>query len=203
MGDYVCILYGCSVPVILRKFGFKIPAVFNDGMVSDLKYIVGCVQQSYHQHLSWREVFRAKRTEDRVTYEAWEAVKRVAFAKDKPWGLYWQLARASYIRVHEFRAWVLRKYLLRKEFFQDPARKEQIDAIMREYVNKLLSSIHEIVGTLSDEQKMINLQVYKQATVDEDRLVAKSLGQRVVASTLSNFEVHDGNLGEDFSDDKS
>ncbi|KAF2240006.1 HET-domain-containing protein, partial [Viridothelium virens] len=84
-GDLVCILYGCSVPVILRKNGPKNPGVLDIEMEWELKYLAERAAGYYSNHLVKREKFRSKRMEDDEHYMKWERAKREMWKGDKRW----------------------------------------------------------------------------------------------------------------------
>ena len=204
-GDFVCILYGCSVPVVLRKSERKTPAVIRDEMQAELKYIVHHVEQSYYTHLRRREVFREKRTEDRKKYELWEKEKREAFCKDKAWSSYWRLYRAGIIAIHKYRAWVLKNYVTQREICENAKRKQEIIAVMRDCVNVLLSKVQEIARSLSEQQKKIKQSGMEQVAMEETKLVVQRL--RLTATEVPKPEhagsgVDHGSLWDKFSADE-
>ncbi|KAF7511417.1 hypothetical protein GJ744_004606 [Endocarpon pusillum] len=141
--DLVCILYGCSVPVALRRHGPKKQIVMNCEMKSELRYIVDYVVQSYRTHLARREIFRGKREKDKAEYRKWEFTKRKKWKEDEKWKKQWQLVRAGLVRIHEFSAWVTKKQAIVLKNAEDFKRAEDI---MRNYVHILLPRIYEVAA---------------------------------------------------------
>ena len=145
-GDLVCILYGCSVPVALRRHGPKKQSVMNCEMRSELQYIVNYVVQSYRTHLARREIFRDKREKDKAEYRKWELTKRKEWKEDEKWNKQWQLVRAGLVRIHEFRAWVTKKRAIDLEKTGHVMCAEGAIYTMRNYVHILLPQIYEIAA---------------------------------------------------------
>lgn len=145
-GDLVCILYGCSVPVALRRHGLKKQSVMDCEMRSELQYIVDYVVQSYRTHLARREIFRDKREKDKAEYRKWELTKRKEWKEDEKWKEQWQLVRAGLARIHEFRAWVTKKRAIVLENAGDVICAEGAIYTMRNYVHILLPRIYEIAA---------------------------------------------------------
>jgi hypothetical protein len=143
--DLVCILYGCSVPVALRRHG-KQQSVMDCEMRSELRYIVDYVVKSYRTHLERRKVFRDKREKDKEKYRIWESTKRKEWEEDKKWKKQWQLVRAGLVRIHEFRAWVTKKRAIILENAGDVKGAEEAICTMRNYVHILLPQIYEIAA---------------------------------------------------------
>lgn len=102
--DLICILYGCSVPVVLRRFSKSADQVKHE-MEEELRYIAGYVVSSCRSHLARRKLFRDKRKSDMVKYKQWEERKRKEWKEDKPWNDLWRLVQPGLLQIHEFRAW--------------------------------------------------------------------------------------------------
>ena len=145
-GDLVCILYGCSVPVALRRHGPKKRSIMDCDMILELRYIVDYVVQSYRTHMARREVFRDKREKDKAEYRKWELRKREKWKKDQEWIQQWQLVRAGLVRIHEFRAWVTKKWAIDLENAGDLKRAERAIRTMRNCVHILLPIMYEIAA---------------------------------------------------------
>jgi len=58
--DFVCILYGCSVPVILRRHGPKELHVIKNEMKWELKFLADYVGESYKNHLGRPDLLISK-----------------------------------------------------------------------------------------------------------------------------------------------
>ena len=148
--DFVCILYGCSVPVILRRHGPKNLHVIKDEMKWELKFLADYVGESYKNHLGRRKLFREKREKDKETYKDWALKKREQWKNDAIWTERWKLVRAGLMRIHEFRAWVMKRRIMELENAGDcDAAKMAIES-MRNYVHVLLSQIYEIAAWASE-----------------------------------------------------
>jgi hypothetical protein len=149
-GDLVCILYGCSVPVILRPHGPKKIHEVENEMRWELKYLADYIGQSYKNHLARQKLFQEKRAEDKKIYEEWALKKRKQWKNDTAWTEQWKLVRAGLMRIHEFRAWVIkRESVYLKEAGEPDAAKLAIDS-MRNYVHLLLPRIYEIATWAAD-----------------------------------------------------
>ncbi|KAL9615691.1 MAG: hypothetical protein Q9160_009332 [Pyrenula sp. 1 TL-2023] len=145
-GDLVCILYGCSAPVVLRRHGPKQRSVMDCEMRLELRYIVDYVVQSYRTHSARRKVFRDKREKDKKKYRKWELTKKDEWEKDQTWKIQWELVREGLVRIHEFRAWVTKSWAIFLEDTESLKRKEEAISTMRNYVHVLLPQIYEIAA---------------------------------------------------------
>ena len=151
--DLICILYGCSVPVVLRRYGPKKQAVMDFEMHSELQYIATYFVRSYKKHLERREVFRRKREEDKAKYQKWENEKREEWKKDENWKAHWKLVRAGIVQIHDFRAWVLKNQAVSLRETGQAAKAEEIVDTMRGYVRDVLPRMHEIAKWSADLNK--------------------------------------------------
>jgi len=142
--DLVCILYGCSVPVALRRHGPKKQGVMDREMESEIQHISDYVVKSCRNHLARREIFRDKREKDKAEYRKWELAKREEWKKDEKWREQWQLVRTGLVRIHEFRAWVMKKWVIRLKNEGVVKRADEAICVLRNFVNLLLLHIHEI-----------------------------------------------------------
>lgn len=127
-GDLVCILYGCSVPVILRRHGPKDPRVMDFEMEWELKHLADRVGGDYRKHLARKEIFRAKREKDNEIYMKWEQTKRAEWAADKQWADKWKKARQELMLIHEFSSWAM------NEKTKGTKSDEEIEK-MQDYIN--------------------------------------------------------------------
>jgi len=152
--DLICILYGCSVPVALRRHGPKKQSVMDDEMESEIHHIADYVVKSYRKHLARREIFRDQREKDKAEYRKWELAKREEWKKDDKWREQWQLVRTGLVRIHEFRAWVMKKFVILLEIKGDVKAADEAICVLHNCVNLLLLHIHEIAvwaGKLEDQ----------------------------------------------------
>ena len=88
--DFVCILYCCSMPVILRKSKRKtdedIKLEIEEG-IRHRKIEVLAIWREFHKRA---KAFRAKREEEKLKYKQWEKEKTKQWCKDKEWIKKWQ-----------------------------------------------------------------------------------------------------------------
>ena len=148
--DLVCILYGCSVPVILRRHGPKEPHVRKNEMNWELKFLANYVGESYKNRLHRQKLFREKREKDKKTYQSWELKKREQWKKDEIWTREWELVRMGLIRVHEFKAWIMKKVENLESAKDSNAAKMTIES-MHSYVHVLVPRIYEIAAWASEK----------------------------------------------------
>jgi hypothetical protein len=147
--DLVCILYGCSVPVILRRHGPKEMHVIKSEMKWELKFLVNYIGESYKNHLSRQKLFREKREKDKETYKVWELKKREQWNNDANWTERWKLVRAGLMRIHEFRAWVMKRRVTELENVKDYDAVKMTIESMRSYAHVLLPQIYEVAAWAS------------------------------------------------------
>ena len=145
-GDLVCIFYGCSVPVVLRRQRQKTQSVMDAEREHELMYIASYLVKSYRMHLARRAVFRDKREKDKHEYKRWEDGKRSEWEKDEEWKTQWSLVREGLGRIHEFRAWVTKKWVIQLEASGDLSAANDAKANLKKYINKVLPVIHQIAA---------------------------------------------------------
>ena len=86
VGDRVCILYGCSVPVVLRKSSQpKSDEDINEEITEDLREWFKEFRRKSHDSLKRVEMFRQKRRDEKWKYKEWENKKRSQWLKDRDW----------------------------------------------------------------------------------------------------------------------
>ncbi|KAL9088486.1 MAG: hypothetical protein Q9165_006210 [Trypethelium subeluteriae] len=122
-GDVVCILYGCSVPVILRKSAPKDPRVLDVEMERELRYLASRAGSYYSNHLVKREKFRSKRKKDDERYMQWEQEKRRIWKEDEQWASHWEETRQVLMLIHRFNNWVM------KEKATEKRSKEEVETL--------------------------------------------------------------------------
>lgn len=165
-GDLVCILYGCSVPVILRPHGPKKKDVMESEMRWELNFLANHVGKRYHSRLDRRELFRKKREQDKKDYKLWEDKKRKELEEDKEWGKQWPLVQAGLMQIHEFRIWVMKKRLSELGNANDC---EDTKAVIQSYVNVLVPQIYDIAtwATQSGHTKKNIMDQLQSSSNDE------------------------------------
>jgi hypothetical protein len=142
-GDLVCILYGCSVPVILRQHGPKEREDMESEMQWELKFLANHVGERYHSRLARRELFRKKREQDKKDYKIWEDQKRKKWKEDPEWRKQWPLVQAGMISIHMFRLWAMKKRLSE---LGDTKDRESTKALIESYLDVQLRKIYEIAA---------------------------------------------------------
>jgi hypothetical protein len=91
VGDRVCILYGCSVPVVLRKSSQpKSDEDINEEITEDLREWFKEFRRKSHDSLKRVEMFRQKRRDEKWKYKEWENKKRSQWLKDRDWRRTWK-----------------------------------------------------------------------------------------------------------------
>jgi hypothetical protein len=189
--DLVCILYGCSVPVVLRRHGPKKQSIMDFEMETELRYIADYVVKSYRTHLARREVFRAKREKDKADYRKWELRKREEWKKDDKWESQWKLVRAGLVRIHEFRAWVTRKTAVVLEKAGDCKRADDTICTMRNCVQTLLPQIYEIAAWSAKLKRVDHTIIDSLMDAKSDSSTPKSIELTTDQKTLWNLFVKD------------
>ncbi|KAF2117042.1 heterokaryon incompatibility protein-domain-containing protein [Lophiotrema nucula] len=63
-GDTVCIIYGCSVPLILRQFKRKSAAEYEEELNSEIKHNAAVIQRFFRRRLEIRKHTRRRKQED-------------------------------------------------------------------------------------------------------------------------------------------
>lgn len=82
-GDRVCILYGCSVPVILRKSKEKEDEVMNKEIEWELQYLKKKLVECWRTYTNRTAFYKEKWKKDKEEYEKWESTKRDEWKRGK------------------------------------------------------------------------------------------------------------------------
>lgn len=88
--DLVCILYGCSVPVILRKSNRKTDEDIKLEIEEEIRHRKKEVFAFWREFKNRMKAFRAKRKEEKQKYKEWESERIKQWRKDKGWRVKWQ-----------------------------------------------------------------------------------------------------------------
>lgn len=88
--DLVCILYGCSVPVILRRGEKKSDEVFEKEMEWELDFLRQTMVKYYKQYRDRVAAHKSRVEELKKEFLSWERQKRKQWLKDKDWRQFWQ-----------------------------------------------------------------------------------------------------------------
>jgi hypothetical protein len=83
VGDKICILYGCSVPVILRKSEEKAEEVMENEIAWELQYLKKQLAECYRAYVKRRGFYQAKWEDDKAKYKKWEMTKREEWKRSK------------------------------------------------------------------------------------------------------------------------
>lgn len=89
-GDLVCILYGCSVPVILRKSARKSEDEFVEEMEWDLKFLTKTLVNNYIQRRERIRMLKQRIEYAKEEYFRWEIQMWRQWLKDRDWRRSWQ-----------------------------------------------------------------------------------------------------------------
>jgi hypothetical protein len=90
-GDLVCILYGCSVPVILRRtWKKKSIEDINEEIAEDIREWLKVFRTKSKLYRKRVEMFREKRRDEKWKYREWENQKKVQWQRDKAWRNKWE-----------------------------------------------------------------------------------------------------------------
>lgn len=65
-GDKICILYGCSVPIILRRSEKKSPAVFDQELDLEIEFIVNKIKSDFKRYITRKRQNKIHRHKDMV-----------------------------------------------------------------------------------------------------------------------------------------
>ena len=90
VGDHVCILYGCSVPVILRKSKPKEPDVLDREMELELAFLANMLKQRYREYRQRIVGHRSRRARAQLEYYEWKQQKREEWLQDESWRKNWR-----------------------------------------------------------------------------------------------------------------
>ena len=82
-GDLVCILYGCSVPVILRQSKKKQKDVMEKEIEWEVQYLKEKLRDCCRTYLERTAFYKRKRKADKKGYEKWESAKREEWKRGK------------------------------------------------------------------------------------------------------------------------
>ena len=90
-GDLVCILYGCSVPVILRRSSEpKSDDDINAEIIEDLREWFKDFRRKLWDKRKRVEIFRQKQRDEKLQYREWESKRRSEWLKDQAKRTYWK-----------------------------------------------------------------------------------------------------------------
>jgi hypothetical protein len=82
-GDLVCILYGCSVPVILRQSEPKEEKAMEKEIEWEVKHLKEKLIECCRTYLERTTFYKAKREEEKKYYKEWESQKREDWKRGK------------------------------------------------------------------------------------------------------------------------
>jgi hypothetical protein len=120
-GDLVCILYGCSVPVILRKSDPKSREEIEMEIEEELRHLKTETFSGWKKITKRTKVFQGKRGRERWKYRQWEGKMVKKWQEDEGWRELWKQKREPW---QEDRKW--RKHWLQSlEKGKRPQKSEQ------------------------------------------------------------------------------
>lgn len=99
-GDFVCILYGCSVPVILR-YKKKDEGEIDLEVAEDVRHWQYEIFTRYLKNYQRIKSFQAKRDTEKLKYAEWDKKMREEWRNDDEWRKMWQEKEAEHIRMEE------------------------------------------------------------------------------------------------------
>jgi Heterokaryon incompatibility protein (HET) len=89
-GDRVGILYGCSVPVILRRSEQKDEATFREEIVWELNFLTDTLRKYFKRWQKRRKEHKERKEEAKWKFFRWEVQKWKQFRRDKTWRDKWR-----------------------------------------------------------------------------------------------------------------
>ncbi len=89
-GDLVCILYGCSVPVILRRGEKKKLDVLANEVECELKHLADTLGEQYKTYRKRTDQHTLRKQNAKREYAEWEAQKSKQWFRDQEWRKKWQ-----------------------------------------------------------------------------------------------------------------
>ncbi|KAI9751699.1 MAG: hypothetical protein M1815_000952 [Lichina confinis] len=99
--DLVCILYGCSVPVILRARK-KTAAEVDQEVEEEENHWGNEIQKCLRRNESRVKTFRKKKESEKVEYAKWESSLRKNWLEDKDWRKIWrEKVMSEWSRAHK------------------------------------------------------------------------------------------------------
>jgi len=109
-GDRVCILYGCSVPVILRS---NTTPKSEDDIAAEIqwemKFLVSRMIEYWRKHRERVDAFCQKREEDKELFSKWKRGKEEEWKNDRQWQDSWKMEVQELKKIHEFNTWLREK----------------------------------------------------------------------------------------------
>ena len=87
--DKVCILYGCSVPVILRENTCKGDEKFDSEMEWELGFLKSIIWTNFKRYRTRAKAHKTKKEEDKEEFFQWDRSKWRQWRKDEDWHTTW------------------------------------------------------------------------------------------------------------------
>lgn len=89
MGDRICIMYGCGVPVLRRSSQPKSEETIDEDATEYLRELFKEFRRKSQDYRKRSEAFRQKRRDGKRRYKEWENKKRAQWRKDVEWRYIW------------------------------------------------------------------------------------------------------------------
>lgn len=137
-GDLVCILYGCSVPVILRMSVAKSDEQVTTEAMLELEVLRHRMTSCAKTWLARTQHYRKKRDLEKAKYRGWEMTKKLLFFKDSKWRTEWRRGRMQ--SEHDVPSGSKKEIAKRERFERRPVAK---DARMHETMEHLIDDFEE------------------------------------------------------------
>ena len=94
VGDKICILYGCSVPVVLRRSSTeKSYQDIDSEIIADVRELFNTFRLKIQDRRMRVALFRQRRREEKEKYSEWERGKRRLWLNDQEWRSAWKQSR--------------------------------------------------------------------------------------------------------------
>jgi hypothetical protein len=92
-GDLVCVLYGCSVPVVLRMSPEKSLERISQEAKLELEVLANHLKACAQIWLARTRHYQEKRRKEKAKYRVWEMAKKLLFFKETKWRTEWKWKR--------------------------------------------------------------------------------------------------------------
>ncbi|QDS68084.1 hypothetical protein FKW77_010001 [Venturia effusa] len=153
-GDLVCILYGCSVPVILRMSDAKSEDQVIKEAAIELEVLRQQMTRCAKIWLARTRYYRERRNRGKDKYQVWEMTKKLLFYKDSEWRTDWGHRRKA--RLEQNSSPGSKEEIARRERFE--RRPISTDGKMHKTTEHLIDdtggNAPETTATNEEQQKV-------------------------------------------------
>lgn len=141
-GDLVCILYGCSVPVVLRKSDRKSDTVFKQEMEWELKFLTQTLVNDYRLYRERMKMLKQRIEDAKDRFFRWELQKQRQWLKDQEWRRRWQDKLAA-----ERAAEAKNDLSIKRQYdLEDVSKLEETVSAYRSHLRRLISNMDLRLG---------------------------------------------------------